>query len=104
MSMPPRLDRWTIGHNIRTIDLYRPDGRQTRSCGGPTLRAATISPMADGRTATWLETPVHSPGLCSSDIGSFNAKYPPLSRHRTPGRVDIGRLRPFRRIAQGSGP
>src|SRR5262249_6571533 len=43
MSMPPRLDRWTIGHNIRTIDLYRPEGPRNRSWrGGPPLRAATI--------------------------------------------------------------
>ena len=61
--MPPMLVRWTIGHNIRTIELYRPKGPRTRSCrGGPTSRAATISPTADGRTATLLETPVHSPG------------------------------------------
>src|SRR5262249_34264550 len=31
MSMPPRLDLWTIRHNIRTIDLYRPKGSRDRS-------------------------------------------------------------------------
>src|SRR6478736_1127566 len=107
MSMPPRLDRWTIGHNIRTIDLYRPKGPRHTSCrSGPTSGAATISPTADGRTATLLETPVHYPGPCSSDMptGTIDAKYSPLSRHRTPGRNDIGRLRPFRRTAQGGSP
>ena len=46
------------------------------------------------------------PDMCSSDIptGTINAKFPPLSRHRTPGRIDIGRPRPFRRTAQGSSP
>jgi hypothetical protein len=34
---PPRLEPWTIGHKIRTIDPYRPRGPRNRSCrGGPT--------------------------------------------------------------------
>jgi len=36
--MPPTLGRWTIEHNIRTIDLYRPEGPRNRSWrGGPTM-------------------------------------------------------------------
>src|SRR3954447_11191945 len=101
---PPRLEPRTIGHKTRTIGPYRPRGPRNTSChGGPTGRAATISPTADGRTATLLETPVHSPGLLSSDMptGTNNANYSPLSRHRPPGRNDVGRSRTFRRTAQG---
>src|SRR3954462_9718373 len=42
---PPRLDPRTIGHKTRTIGPYRPRGPRNTSChGGPTGRAATISP------------------------------------------------------------
>ena len=30
MSVTPRLVQWTVGHNIRTIDAYRPEDARTR--------------------------------------------------------------------------
>ncbi|MHC2285254.1 hypothetical protein ACVIJW_001124 [Bradyrhizobium barranii subsp. barranii] len=61
--MPPKLVRWTVGHNIRTIDPYRPKARELVHVAAG--RRHVRQPFRQRRmeeTATLQETPVHSPG------------------------------------------